>query len=469
MARELMHGRGRLGIRVLDPCVGPGTFCSALSREGLLRRADTFVGLDIDQQMVSAAMQSAVGLQASTEFHVADFLTTEVGEADYVIMNPPYVRQEWLDSKVEYADAVLKIVDAPIPGTANLYAYFIVKAVGDLVPGGRLACVVYDSWQYTRFGRWLRDALSDLCDDIRVESAGQQPFQGHLIDATILYGTKRRGRHGTYRWPAQEEGNTKPGFARLEDLFQTRRGLRLKQASFFGCRRDDCEKLGASPFLKKVGAIQGYKVPDDHSEAAILVFGPDTNPVAHEVLRQRLDAAKHAPEANATILNWYEQRPDAWMYHRPPPWAPLVFNYYLRNRPRHILNATRPFSDNFYGLSPRSDEVDAIPWLAILNSSIVADGVMAHSRNQGNGLSKIQLFEYRRVPVPDATLFSSRRIRGLTVLGNRLVNEPDAADEIVSAIDHLLYDTLGDATLADANGDSLIAARARMKSASAGQ
>ncbi|MEL7659197.1 MAG: hypothetical protein AAGU75_25175, partial [Bacillota bacterium] len=143
-----------------------------------------------------------------------------------------------------------------------------------------------------------------------------------------------------------------------------------------------------------------FHVPEEHPEAALLVNHEDNTSKEKlvSVLMSRLHAAQNAPDQNMSVLTWFEDQPENWYIHRKAPYAPLVFNYYLRNRPRHIYNPLRAYSDNFYGLSPL--EGDALAWLAVMNSTSVCAEIMAHSRNQGNGLAKIQLFEYRRILVP---------------------------------------------------------------------
>lgn len=443
MARELLRGRQPSGVRILDPCCGPGTFTSALWAEQVLGPEDEIIGFDLDPEMVRSATMESAGIPiADISYQVADFLTCAVNPIDFVIMNPPYVRQEWIDLKKQYREIVGGLYGSTPPGTSNLYVYFVAKALADLKTGGRFAFILYDSWQYTTFGTWLRNLLLNTCTDVEVLSAGKQPFGERLIDATIIYGTKapRESKHhrecGRSRKPAVS------GIS-IADAFQTNRGLRLKQSSFFLCRLDECDALGATPFLKKVGSIPGYRVPDEHPEAAILVYGPESNQKAEAELERRLSNALLKPDANKTVLNWYEQRPRNWQYHRRPPSAPIVFNYYLRNRPRHIHNPTRPYSDNFYGLIPRG-AVSEFAWLALLNSTAVASAICHAGRNQGNGLLKIQLFEYRNVVIPNLDTASAEVVQLLTDLGARLAAGTEPAKSTIDSIDGVVDSYFGD-------------------------
>lgn len=432
MATKLLADRPSRKVRMVDPCAGPGTFASALNAGALLGEGDVLVGLDIDAGMVGTAKRNASNFNFRAEYRADDYLLTPLEQSDYVIMNPPYVRQEWISLKAEYQEAVRRLWNSVPQATSNLYVYFAAKAIAELTEGGRFAFIMYDSWQYTLFGSWLKDLIFSNAIEIEIEPAGPQPFSGRLIDATIVFGRKRTPEGKTLVTKQRRKQIGKDDqTTTIGQAFQTHRGLRLKQASFFRCSLSDCDKFGATPFLKKVGNIKGYAVPDDHDDAAILIFGPGDNTKAESALEDRIAVAKLSPLNNKSILNWHHERPDTWMFHRPPKWSPIVFNYYLRNRPRHLLNPSRIFSDNFYGLYPHTG--DAYAWLAILNSTVVAREILNHSRNQGGGLRKIQLYEYRDVRIPDLTSLGSNNVSVLGELGRRLASAGDAT--IIGEID----------------------------------
>ena len=58
----------------------------------------------------------------------------------------------------------------------------------------------------------------------------------------------------------------------------------------------------------------------------------------------------------------------------------------------------------------RSVAINHAAALALLNSTAVCVDVLARSRNQGGGLAKLQLFEYRETRVPDWTAFSKKAL-----------------------------------------------------------
>lgn len=449
MAEGLLTGRPETPLRILDPCVGPGTFVRAMDASGLLRRNDLIDAIDIDSRMIAQCKLSTARPGVKVNLIAADYLQLpSEGQYDLAILNPPYTRQEWITTKHEYRSWFRQTLDLAIPGTANLYVYFLAKVLRDLRPGGRFAAIVYDSWQSTLFGRWLLGLMRETCTDLEFESVPNQPFDGRLIDATIIFGRKSADGvkvSGPSVLPETKTLNMPKGFRPVGELFETRRGLRLKQADFFLCDLSGVRKYGATPFVKKIALLNGtYVVPPDHPEAALLADQTKPNRVVMAELRMRLRRALSHPEENVSVLTWYRERPSSWYAHRPPPYAPLLFNYYLRNRPRHIFNSSRGFADNFYGLRPFGT-VPVMAWMAILNSTAVCSSILDHARNQGAGLAKIQLFEYRKVQVPDLSQCPRSDTRRLAILGKRLCTgrTPNA----VAEIDDVLFGIVGNPML----------------------
>ncbi len=453
MACTMMRDRQEGPVTILDPCVGPCTFPRALLRNGLLHVDDNLVVVDMDEQMVDATRAYLGRANVFASYQNCDYLTLRFGNNfDYAILNPPYIRQEWIENKEKLRTFFRDTYGLEVPGTSNLYAYFLVKVIQDLKPGGRFSCIIYDSWQFTKFGQWLVEFMNGECSELALRRVGNQPFEGRIIDATILYGTKRNMAAGetsasgdlvNIARPGYASGNH--GFAIIENLFNTKRGLRLKQVDFFMCSQAEGASVGAVPFVKKVNAVKGFAVAPDHPEAALILKKGDVNIPMMAVLKDRIRLAAKAPEENVSILTWHKERPGAWCFHNPPPPAPLIFNYYMRNRPKHILN-DRCYSDNFYGLIPHHG--NPLAWLAILNSTAVCVETLTHSRTQGSGLSKIQLYEYRNVSVPDLKSFSESEAQLLEGFGRKLASGGECEDNAVLAeIDNFIYMKFNDEKL----------------------
>jgi adenine-specific DNA-methyltransferase len=289
-----------------------------------------------------------------------------------------------------------------------------------------------------------------MCKDIEFHPVHQQPFDGHLIDAVIIYGTKKAATEqeclGNLEMERSGPFSGLKGFLPIERLFSTRRGLRLKQADFFLCELAEFEDKGAVPFVKKLPGHKGFNIPRDHNEGALLVSQYGSNETLLRELKRRLKLAEQNPEQNVSILTWYKERPSAWFRHGKPPKAPIIFNYYLRNRPRHINN-DRVFSDNFYGLTPLSESTLISAWIAVLNSTAACVEILFRSRNQGSGLAKVQLFEYRKAAILNVAELGSVDQRTLSKLGHRLLLGCEDPFAVIHEIDNAIHHIAGHASL----------------------
>jgi type I restriction-modification system DNA methylase subunit len=155
MAKVLLGNRPQGPISIVDPAVGPGTFPVALFESGFMQSSDQLTVYDIDETMISTTEAYLRSHLIRFRSFCADFLETRSEiHYDMAVLNPPYVRQEWIDKKEHYRSLFKERYGVDVPGTSNLYVYFLIKMLFELKPGGRSACIIYDSWRYTRFGNW---------------------------------------------------------------------------------------------------------------------------------------------------------------------------------------------------------------------------------------------------------------------------------------------------------------------------
>jgi adenine-specific DNA-methyltransferase len=436
------------GAIVLDPCIGQAALPKALLRAGV--RDFTLKACELDSKLAdSSDAWIADNLAGSAPVIRGDFLDLDkdiLGSWDVAIANPPYIRQEWIEHKAHYQTLAKLRNNVLIPGAANLYVYFIVKLISGLRDEGAFAVIVYDSWSHTRYGRWLVDFLNAHCDELRSIPVRDTPFDGHLIDATILVGRRSHRPSNTMSLEVKDRSThfKLPGFVPLHSEYWTKRGLRLKQASFFMGTENDILEHGATTFVKKPSKLNGMSVRSNHAESALLL--PLKGPIDERVLaeiQRRIEQALNNPEKNQSVLNWFQKRPESWSCHPPAPQAPILFNYYFRSRPRHIYNPHEfNYADNYYGVRPINGLPKAAAF-AILNATSTVVELQACSRRQGNGLQKLQLFEYREAWIPGATLFTADQIDQLDRLGQELASGATMNNELVAQIDHVIYQAAG--------------------------
>jgi hypothetical protein len=130
---------------------------------------------------------------AETWIVQADFLWADFDERfHYVIGNPPYVRQELVDSEmlVQYRQAFKTMI-----GRADLYVPFIEKSLGLLDEGGKFSFICSDAWTRNDYGRALR-ALVDAHYHLQyyVDMYGVDAFDinvGAYTSITVIERAKR--------------------------------------------------------------------------------------------------------------------------------------------------------------------------------------------------------------------------------------------------------------------------------------
>lgn len=102
--------------------------------------------------------QSAIAL-ADRWLLQGDFLLTLIdGQFDFVVGNPPYVRQELIPAPllVEYRGRYQTMYDR-----ADIYIPFIERSLSVLVTGGHLGFICADRWMKNRYGGPLRRLVAD--------------------------------------------------------------------------------------------------------------------------------------------------------------------------------------------------------------------------------------------------------------------------------------------------------------------
>ena len=109
-----------------------------------------------------------------------DFLLTPLaGSFDFVVGNPPYVRQELIPVPLlaEYRHRFLTMYDR-----ADLYVPFIEKSLLRLTKGGRLGFICTDRWMKNRYGGPLRRLVSEQFHlKIYVDMNGTPAFHSDVM------------------------------------------------------------------------------------------------------------------------------------------------------------------------------------------------------------------------------------------------------------------------------------------------
>jgi len=392
-------------VKVLDPACGPGTFVEAFCSAGYSAKELDFTCYDIDNRMMleNSHISGGSGFLCSSVNQNYLLCKKDRNNYDLVIMNPPYIRHEKIsvELKNQYYEYLEMELGAKINGRSNLFVLFMLKGIVDLKPEGIMCAIVYDAVCNSKYGK---DALSiiDRHAHLLHSENVSAPFEGILIDAKILIYKKRSTPLSPHTDNEGRGVDLPSNHVFLKDLLDTRRGTTLPNRSVFIASQADMFFTSSKPFFIKQANLEGVIVEPDSR-----VY------LSSNKMDMFYWLEKRAIQKGVNIAN----------YAIRPVCGNILFNYYIRNNPRHLLNPNLiPASDNFYVSTPTNLFPEKAAWL-LLNSDIFILKIFAAGRNQGNGLTKLQLFEYRNVVVPDWTLLSSNDV-------NKLVSE---ADELLSS------------------------------------
>lgn len=408
---------------ILDPAVGPGTFPAAFARAGATGPGFVYHVFDVDQQMItySQALLDELDLQVSA--YCADYLLedTQSLEPDVIVMNPPYIRQELIPTsrKRQYSEIIEGRLKRSVSRQSNLYVYFLLKAITELRPGGVLAAIVYDSITATRYGRKAYDLIEQHLD-INVAEHVSSPFADVLIDGLVIVGRKRQSPKRAPRVNQEPVDIDDGRFTSLGHLVEVRRGLGLLNSRVFMAQPTDDDYHTAKPFIKKQSRPPGLVVTSSRERAYLFEPGEAIHPKLRGTLLKKAISLIENESAKGTRSLETKIRTDSegWLYHKTIT-APIIFNYYVRGEPRHLLNeALIPVADNFFAAKPIGISSRAA-WL-LLNTDVYRDALLQAARNQGNGLVKLQLYEYKGARVPDWRRFDNNFLKTIEAVSQEL-------------------------------------------------
>ena len=460
------------GDTILDPCIGPNTFLSRLDK---LDYPIQVTGMEIDRTLISDEIESYYS-KPNRQLILDSFFNLALSETfDFIIQNPPYVRQELMmdgvNSKLQ-ATKNIPLSKELIPLKSNLYVYFLLKSIFHLKDQGRLIAVLYDSWLYSDFGKMLKDAFIRLGAIEAIYHFKKDAFPDADIGATVIdfkrivTPNQKKEAIKLYSLKTIEEihNNPKskgvyktipteyfPHFRFNEETVIDFKSELFKPLEHIGnriIRRGTASIVNKHfiqnkpvfeeciPFIKDVTKIRSFSVGEELSYLLVVKDTMSDKTKIHietakrEILRssEKFKALKGEIEKNK---DWYK------VQLKTP--GNIIFNYYLRQNIDFLLNEKLHYpSDNFYILNI---EKNLLANFAVLNSSFTRIAILLHARNQGNGLRKVQLYEFKKIPVLDISNFSDSVIIELETVGEKLksVNRFSAEKQaMIGLIDGIL-------------------------------
>jgi len=459
--------------KILDPCIGPNTFLSYLND---IDPSIKLTGVELDESLITENIKSFYTKQNRTLILDSFFNVPLSEKFDFIIQNPPYVRQELMmdgENSKSLAIRSLSPFSEIIPAKSNLFVYFLLKSIFHLSDNGRMIAVIYDSWLYSDFGKVLKEAFVRFGSIEEIFHFKKNAFPDAEVGATVInfkriINLKEKNKFiKLYSFRTINEivscsSNQELPFKQIQvqDFF----AYRFNEETVIDFKNSlfkPIEKINSQPIKRGISSIANkYFIQQEKTFEESIPFVKDVTAISSFIIKNELfyllalnghiseKTKKHLDIAKKEILaegekfkalkEQIEHNPYWYKIQLKKP-GNLLFNYYLRKNIDFLLNDELHYSsDNFYILNV---EKHLLANFAILNSSFTRISVLLHSRNQGNGLRKIQLYEFKKIPVIDSSKLSIETIAQLEIVAEKLKSVGrfvEGKEKMIKEIDEIL-------------------------------
>ncbi|MBC7961235.1 MAG: Eco57I restriction-modification methylase domain-containing protein, partial [Vallitaleaceae bacterium] len=399
--------------------------------------------------------------------HNRDFLTTNSKNSyDGIIMNPPYIRQEKINHLAGYGITKkvlrkLKLYDA-LPSTANLYMYFIVKAIELLQPAGELVVIFPSSWLNARSGQFFKEYLYSKCTLLQqVHISGEVFEKNALVEVVILKLQKGASldvlplikhigvQNGVLIQKENDKESVNLGFKmHFNAIAKVRRGLTTGYNNMFinPPLIDEESKRHIKAILSTPKAVCGYGTQSAKKDD-ILIYD-EKKPLSMELSRYINGYKKSilAQKSPKTLYNKIK-REEKWFSLKEINCKGILFSYFVRNDMKFILNEDDCLvRDNFYIIYP---QISSLLMLALLNNFYTFYQLEVMGKKYGAGLLKLQRYDIENLLFPTVQLISAEDCSELKRLSQDLILEGDV--KIINSITHIVskYSSVNYPTILD--------------------
>lgn len=446
-------------VSFLEPALGTGSFYSALLSEinKSSKRIESAVGIELDNKYYSAACE----LWGNSNIRLVhtDFTETkEVGSANFLISNPPYVRHHYMEKEQKSKLAVLikKETGLSISGLAGLYCYFILLAHKWLAPNAICGWLVPSEFMDVNYGSTVKRYLLNHVHLLRIHRYNPEDckFDGALVSSCVVWfkneivsdnysvefsygGTHENPEicgkvdkislERTEKWTHfPERANEKYDItciATLGDYFDIKRGLATGDNDFFILSGEQITALGLdmtffTPILPSPRYLKGNEVfcdskgyPQLNPQYFLLncTLPEDEVRANHPSVWNYLDSGR-----KTTAQKYLCRNRKVWYFQEKRAVTPFLCSYMGRRKDnrsapfRFILNHANAIATNSYlMLYPKASLKEAISrspdilyrvWDILTN--IGASDLEREGRVYGGGLKKIEPGELSHVKCP---------------------------------------------------------------------
>lgn len=419
---------------IMDPCFGAGSFLDALAEYGY----SNVTACEIDPALF------ANGKEKYRRYWLVhdDFLKYGTSDTyDGIIMNPPYIRQEKIDELEPYGITKETLRSASVfsglPSTANMYMYFVVKAIDLLKNNGQLIVIFPSSWMNAKGGIEFQKTILSKCGvEKQIHIYGEVFEREALVEVVILKLIK---------------GKTNLNVS--EEYLESRNGalqsVSLREKKPFEGFSDPFSKLASVKRGITTGCNEMYINPKllcEDSRCVKPIISSPKNINGYTTLHARLDrlffpVEEEDSEEITSYLNFWknkiiqEQKPktlylkakssDKWYALRESCGEGIWFSYFVRNDMKFVMNEAGVLArDNFYVIKPKIDK-----WVlfALLNNYYTYYQLELSGKKYGAGLLKLQKYDIEGLSFPDYEMISESDKAKMAGLSHKLLESADAS------------------------------------------
>ena len=436
---------------VLDPCFGGGVFLESISSN----TDYSAHGYEIDTELFDIYRNRNLTDMSLVN---ADFLLSKINtKYDGVIMNPPYIRHEKIDELDRYGitkDNLTKIpIFSMLPRTANIYMYFVVRAIDVLRANGELIVIFPESWLTSKGGTVFRNYISSQCSvEKRIHVSGKAFEEDALVNVIILKLKKNTSYVDYEPLYLTIEGDTiiEHGIKSvyldpvnktpITDYAVIRRGLSTGSNEIFINPPISNEEECLVDIISSPKSVYGYSTKNAITDK-LLAIQNDT--IICNELKAYIENCENTIRKtdNPKTLAAKIKNKEIWYSLTNIDCKGIIFGYMIRNDMRFILNESCVIvRDNFYIISPA---INIHVMFALLNNYYVYAQLESIGRIYGGGMLKLQKYDVESLLLANLSIISDSDYDELSTLGVLLAESGDKA--IIYKITELLakYETVG--------------------------
>lgn len=437
--------------KILDPCFGEGAFLSALTNGGWRN----IYGYEIDSTLFEKCKNKYQKYTLKNE----DFLSSKHdNQYDGIIMNPPYVRHEKINELshlgVNKETLSANSIFSYLPMTANLYMYFIIKAVSVLKENGELIVIFPGSWLLAKNGDRFGETLYKSCVvDRQIHISGNVFEKNALVDVIILKLRKTQEeqkliipecvklKNDTFVPIVRENKFLHISFTKsFKDIGSIRRGLTTGCNSMFINPVINCDEKYTKNIISSPKQVNGYTTAGSKYDKLLVVSHDDFNEPSIDNYFGSWQDKILKEKKPKTLVNKIIKG-DEWYRLNLFECDGIIFSYFVRNDMKFVFNRSGNIvRDNFYIIYPIIDEFICF---ALLNNYYTFYQLECFGKKYGAGLLKLQRYDLENLQIPNFCDFSEEDAYILRDLSKKLIN--NGTKKIISEITKVLsqYSDIG--------------------------